>query len=129
MTTTADDYRTERDNALTLLAETATTLEHVSTEYRQAMLALEELRENPGRVYLLNIEVNEGGGNYDGWTSVHSTKIGALSFLEQFCTQNGIDINEARDTEVIVDGFTGNDVELSDGQTMSWGINRMEVKP
>jgi hypothetical protein len=93
------------------------------------------------RVFVLTAEMTgPDPGDYDGTTSVHNTRAGALARFDQWLDGNQIDRGAVHyhDVEVgslVVDGdetrrtfFGGDpDPDLIGGIEMHWGINEMEV--
>lgn len=84
-------------------------------------------------VYVLTAELEDTNetGDYDGITTVHATQEGALARFLQWLDSNGLDWGAARYGEVKTDTFLGNDPDpdtFEGGETIHWGINKMEVR-
>lgn len=92
-------------------------------------------------IYMLEIDLNgpiaaysgehEITGDYEGYTSAHTTMQGALASLDSWCDRHYIDRATAHHGETITnDGrFAGNDINpgLLGGDVLCWGINKYEV--
>ena len=82
------------------------------------------------RVFVLTADLTGPvPGDYDGITSVHATREGALRRFDDWLNENEIDRDAVHDADVDTIGFLGGDPDpdLLDGAEMHWGINEMEV--
>ena len=82
-------------------------------------------------VFVLTAEIDGGGGDYDGTTSVHATRQGALDRFHEWLDRNGIDHEEAHLDDTDIENFIGGDPEVMWDDKMAvinWGINTREVK-
>lgn len=81
-------------------------------------------------VYILNAEINDDTGHFDGITTAHHTEVGAIRRLNEFLTANAVDIAAAHWGEVRTQTSLCNDPDPDtlDGQIVTWGINQTEVQ-
>ena len=89
------------------------------------------------KVYVLTAEVNGpsfdpvelDGSDYHGTTSVHATRLSALSQLDNWLCELAIDPPLAHMGRTLTETFIGNDVALEcPPGRLNWGINEMEVQ-
>jgi hypothetical protein len=92
-------------------------------------------------VYVLNVDLDGGNGDYTGHQGVYATVYGALNALDEFMYSVEVDDSEAHDdeTELFSENggrqryvsFVGNDLTVSDGPwvgaLLSWGVNAQIV--
>lgn len=82
------------------------------------------------KVFVLEAEVTgPTPGDYDGITTVHTTRAGALVRFNNFLDVNGIDRGAVHYADVDLTTFLGGDPDPDtlDGMELHWGINEMEV--
>lgn len=80
-------------------------------------------------VYVLNADINLGELDQYGITSVHATIDGALARLDAWLTELGIDLDAAHYGQMRADHGAWNDPDpdTTDGEELTWGVNRMDV--
>lgn len=82
------------------------------------------------KVFVLTAEATgPEPGDYDGITSVHTTRVGALARFDQWLDRGEFDRGAVHYHDVDHTTFLGGDPDpdLLDGVEMHWGINEMEV--
>lgn len=82
-------------------------------------------------VYVLTAELRTVDGDYDGISTVHATREGALERFERFVAETGLSSNVVRRETVTYETFVGGDPDpdLLDGTELHWGINTTTVRP
>lgn len=78
-------------------------------------------------VYVLELEINRGGGDYAGWTSVHHTPEGARDRLEEKIDEWGLrEVYEAQAHDDL--HANGNIAAGEEGDPLTYGISRLPVE-
>lgn len=80
-------------------------------------------------VFVLTASADAGGGDWDGITTVHASRISALHHLGLFLDRNDIDRDAAHYGAHTDDHCICNDPDPDtlNGVKVHWGINRAEV--
>lgn len=79
------------------------------------------------------------GGNYDGWQSVHSGKLGAIRRIVELLKPHGVDFadlsgDDGTGSELVVahcradNGSESVDLKLADGTEISYAVHKMPVE-